>query len=317
MKTVLFCVNYRRMQGAHLKIFHYFQHVRASGIYTPKVYFHPETVWDSENPWVGERDYALPAYEPEKADVILMGGMFNWLMLPAELREDYPAPILCPIQGFSHTRRDNPRYPMLRYRAARVCVSQPVAASVRETGMARGPVFVVPNAIDLPAGPALPPHVREPGLLIAGQKAPRLAIKIETTLRESGWPVRTLTGQLPRADYLGALARAETVLLLPTPTGEGFFLPALEAMALGTLVICPDAGGNREFCVDGVNCLLPPYERAAILAACQASRELAPSQRAGLLLHAQATARSHSLEAEREAFLRILHRLPELWAKGD
>lgn len=37
---------------------------------------------------------------------------------------------------------------------------------------------------------------------------------------------------------------------------EGFCLPILEAMAAGTPVICTDMHGNRDFCIDGKNCLM-------------------------------------------------------------
>jgi len=45
--------------------------------------------------------------------------------------------------------------------------------------------------------------------------------------------------------------------LIQTSTHEGFCLPLLEAMAAGAPVICTDAHGNRDFCVDGENCLMP------------------------------------------------------------
>ena len=38
---------------------------------------------------------------------------------------------------------------------------------------------------------------------------------------------------------------------------EGFCLPPLEAMATGCAVVCTDAHGNRDFCRDGENCLMP------------------------------------------------------------
>jgi len=41
--------------------------------------------------------------------------------------------------------------------------------------------------------------------------------------------------------------------------GEGFYLPALEGMAVGTLVIFPDCIGNRSFCLSGYNCFRPDY----------------------------------------------------------
>ena len=58
---------------------------------------------------------------------------------------------------------------------------------------------------------------------------------------------------------------------------EGFALPPLESMATGGAVVCTDAHGNRDFCVDGVNCLMPeasPREVAAALQRLLADPEL-------------------------------------------
>ena len=49
----------------------------------------------------------------------------------------------------------------------------------------------------------------------------------------------------------------ETSVLVQTSKHEGFCLPPLEAMAAGAAVVCTDSNGNRDFCVDGVNCLMP------------------------------------------------------------
>jgi glycosyltransferase involved in cell wall biosynthesis len=49
----------------------------------------------------------------------------------------------------------------------------------------------------------------------------------------------------------------EATVLVQTSRHEGFCLPPLEAMATGAAVICTDAHGNRDFCRDGVNCLMP------------------------------------------------------------
>jgi glycosyltransferase involved in cell wall biosynthesis len=46
-------------------------------------------------------------------------------------------------------------------------------------------------------------------------------------------------------------------VFVQTSTHEGFALPPLEAMATGAAVVCTDAHGNRDFCLDGVNCLMP------------------------------------------------------------
>ncbi|HEV2775293.1 MAG TPA: glycosyltransferase [Solirubrobacteraceae bacterium] len=49
----------------------------------------------------------------------------------------------------------------------------------------------------------------------------------------------------------------EATVFVQTSTHEGFCLPALEAMAAGAPVVCTDAHGNRDFCFDGENCLIP------------------------------------------------------------
>src|SRR5205807_185087 len=54
-----------------------------------------------------------------------------------------------------------------------------------------------------------------------------------------------------------------TVFVL-TSTHEGFALPPLEAMATGGAVVCTDAHGNRDFCIDGENCLMPEATVAAV-----------------------------------------------------
>jgi GT2 family glycosyltransferase len=60
----------------------------------------------------------------------------------------------------------------------------------------------------------------------------------------------------PSDEEVNALFNEATVFV-QTSLHEGFCLPPLEAMATGGAVICTDAHGNRDFCVDGENCLLP------------------------------------------------------------
>ncbi|HXP98989.1 MAG TPA: glycosyltransferase [Solirubrobacteraceae bacterium] len=70
----------------------------------------------------------------------------------------------------------------------------------------------------------------------------------------------------PSDDEVGELFNQATVFI-QTSTHEGFCLPALESMATGGAVVCTDAHGNRDFCVDGENCLMPDASREAVSAA--------------------------------------------------
>jgi glycosyltransferase involved in cell wall biosynthesis len=69
----------------------------------------------------------------------------------------------------------------------------------------------------------------------------------------------------------------EATVFVQTSTHEGFALPPLEAMATGGAVVCTDADGNRDFCVDGENCLMPEPTVEAVsgaMARLLADREL-------------------------------------------
>jgi GT2 family glycosyltransferase len=52
-------------------------------------------------------------------------------------------------------------------------------------------------------------------------------------------------------------------------THEGFCLPVLEAMATGAPVVCTDMVGNRDFCVDGENCVMVDFTPESVAAGIQ------------------------------------------------
>lgn len=70
----------------------------------------------------------------------------------------------------------------------------------------------------------------------------------------------------PSDEQVGELFSQATVFI-QTSTHEGFCLPALESMATGGAVVCTDAHGNRDFCTNGGNCLMPDADRDAVSAA--------------------------------------------------
>jgi GT2 family glycosyltransferase/glycosyltransferase involved in cell wall biosynthesis len=92
----------------------------------------------------------------------------------------------------------------------------------------------------------------------------------------------------------------EATVFIQTSVHEGFALPPLEAMATGAAVVCTDAHGNRDFCVDDVNCLMPEANPAAVTGALQ--RLLAdPELRAQLGRAGMETAREYAWEKRIDA----------------
>lgn len=100
----------------------------------------------------------------------------------------------------------------------------------------------------------------------------------------------------------------QAAVFLQTSSHEGFCLPVLESMATGGAVVCTDAHGNRDFCVDGHNCLMPEATPAAVSEAI--TRLLAdPQLRATLGEAGAGTAAGYRWEGRIEALERWLYEL--------
>lgn len=100
------------------------------------------------------------------------------------------------------------------------------------------------------------------------------------------------------------------VFLATTLPAEGFYLPGLEAMAAGALVLCPDVFGNRAYCRFGENCVLVGYEDAQSYA--EALRNLAsegPSRLDAMRRRGYETASRHTWEGEEQQFGAFLEKL--------
>jgi GT2 family glycosyltransferase/glycosyltransferase involved in cell wall biosynthesis len=104
----------------------------------------------------------------------------------------------------------------------------------------------------------------------------------------------------------------EATVFVQTSTHEGFSLPPLEAMAAGCAVVCTDSDGNRDFCVDGANCLMPEATVAAVSASIARLLD-DPQLRARLGAAGRRTANGYAWERridELEAFLEAVAGAP-------
>ena len=141
---------------------------------------------------------------------------------------------------------------------------------------------LIPPGIDLENFRPLPAVVRRPDMILAiGRSEPlkNLALTIAAWRRlPDPRPELVLFGVEPEVvgdepgirylvrpsdEEVNALFNEATVFV-QTSRHEGFALPPLESMATGGAVVCTDAHGNRDFCVDGENCLMPAAEAAPV-----------------------------------------------------
>ncbi len=304
-RRLLFRRDFRSYQGGHGKVWDYYRHTAAHPRWEPNVHFTRESV-DAANPW---RESAaagiVPGWSPRQADALFLGGM-DWVAWPGD-REDTPVVNL--IQHVRHADKGSDVNAFLGRRAIRLCVSDAVADALRACGV-RGPLITIDAALDLAAvGPAN--TGARAGIVIGATKQPALGHGLAAALRVRGNHVTLLDTSIPRHDYLAALACADIAVLLPHAR-EGFYLPALEAMALGCATVVPDCIGNRAYAQAEVNALVPDYTLEALLAAVARLEDEPLRER--LRDAGSATAARFSQARERQAFHAVLDDLPALWA---
>jgi glycosyltransferase involved in cell wall biosynthesis len=155
---------------------------------------------------------------------------------------------------------------------------------------------------------------QEPRVFIGGMKQPRpdspvdpgaIARGLAQLLEEKGIAVHLQAKWVERGIFLRHMAQSIVSVLLPVDD-EGFFIPPLEAMAMGSAVAVPDAGGNRSFCLDGETCLMPPYTVEGLA---EAALRLwsDPELRAKLRAGGFAMAERHTLQQERATFVAAMN----------
>jgi hypothetical protein len=288
--------------------------VRSSPHHVALVRFSPDSVWDETNPWTAAKDAVVTDATDDDFDVVFLSGTDWRRVIPEEQRPDYAKPVINLVQHVKHACENDTlgRHMLLRHKAIRICVSAEVERAILATGRVRGPVFTIPDAIDVAEVQRLAAAAsRDIDVLVAASKQPALGAAITSALRGSGHTVQLSDTRVPRPELIALMGRARVSVLLPNPK-EGFYLPAVEGMAAGTLVVCPDCIGNRSYCLDGENCFRPAFDVHAIVAA--AERALRDGGgRATMIAAAATTARTHDLGVERQAFLEILDRAGELW----
>jgi hypothetical protein len=313
VRKVYFYRDFRFFTGGHLKVYHYFRHLLEAPGYEPFVYFTPESRGVPGNPWDQHRQRWLRRWEPEKADMLFLAGM-DWQGLPAGRRTAWPVPIVNLIQHVRHGDPAQPPYEFLSCKAVRICLTQDVSDAIRQTGRANGPVHIVPNGID---SSNIQPFVkpwqdRAYDVLIAGLKQPVLARSLEQFCFDRGIRVKCLTKLISRDEYLALVGNSRTAVFLPRAT-EGYYLPPLEGMVAGSLVVCPRFIGNTGFYQDGVNCLQPPYDEPSIWSAIQTALSLAPSVSENIRRTAQQQVTAASAGQEKSLFLDIVDRADQDW----
>jgi hypothetical protein len=300
--------SFHKRGGGQIKSRDYFLHCLAHPALDPFISFtdadrfpQHDALWKQV-----PHDRVLSEADVNEFDLFFISGR-NWKYVPKDLSGK---PVINLLQSISECAPGTPEHRYLRRAALRICVSDGVerASAPYRNGDA---VVIEPG---IPLDLFRPDEKRVAGaVLIWGRKDAPFATCLHEELRRRGIDADVLVDYLPRDQWARKLATLDVFVGLPHAE-EGFYLPALEAMACGAAVVCADASGNRSFCLPGETCLSPPSrDLVAHVSAVQrllGERDLADGIRAAGLSIAQ----RYSIDRERDAFHRLLEErvLPRL-----
>jgi glycosyltransferase involved in cell wall biosynthesis len=303
MPAILFLTSFFNFSGGQVKVRDYFQHCLEHPSLEPYLYFTPKfhERYAGTDVWRDiPEERIVPEVALERCRAIFVTAK-DWKYLPKHVPLDGKV-VINFHQSLNEVQPDRRAFRYLSKTAVRVCTSGEVFAAIAPH--AKGVATVVLPGIPLELFGQGGPR-RDGSVLIWGRKHPHLAQRLHDELAARGRGVTLRITNASREEFAGLL-REHDVFVGLTLEREGFYLPALEAMASGCAVVCDDAMGNRGYCIDGETCLLVQREDfdghvAAV------ERLLADSELRGRLRRQGCdVAERYSLGREREDFYRVL-----------
>ena len=324
-RTVWFYRDYVRLFGGHVKHSHYFDHVRRIPGFAPRITFSAEPPNESlarerRRLWPAGDGVMAERWEPADRDVLFLAGL-DWRYLNGSGLESLANPRINLIQHVRHAHEGTELHGYLSERAIRICVSREVADAISATGRTNGPILTIPNGIEVapfnaaPEGSPAGYETRSQAPTIVGYKRPDLARALSGRLDAQRIEHRLVTEFLDRGAFLERLAASRIAVCLPHAE-EGFYLPALEAMACGCLVVTLDCIGNRGFCRNEDNCLVAESDADSLARTTMRALAMSVPERQRMHRRARNTVVEHSLEVERRRFNAVLEDVDHLWRKA-
>jgi hypothetical protein len=289
-----------RTSGTHIKIKDYFLYCLQHPQLEPYLYFTADSVYGAAEVWADiPPERIVSEARLDLYDALFLTGR-DWKFLPKSL----PGKKI--INRLASIQQCQPEHPVFRYLkrpAFRICASREIHEAILP--YISGEAVVINNGIPLELFGANGEKSR--AIMIWARKQPEFGAKLFAAIKDRGWPVNLLVNNLPREQFAQRLKESDVAITLPEET-EGFYMPALEAMASGCAVICPDAGGNRAFCLHEQTCLMPQlgdlHEHLDMLERLLHNQTL----KENLRRQGMAMAQSYSVEKEREKFYRFLEK---------
>ncbi len=138
--------------------------------------------------------------------------------------------------------------------------------------------------------------------------------RTEAALDDDRFTFRAIRESVPWSDLRDLYHWADVFLCAPN-LEEGFYMPGLEAMEAGCLVVTPDVAGNMAYCRPDDNCLLVGFEDVnGYVAALRTLADTPADQRTAMRAAGHGSTAPFNLDDERDGFATFLD---TLWGRID
>jgi len=306
------------MQGGHLVHSHYYADAAELDGFAARISFSmsPQQQQDAAEQitelWPNRSGSWAARWDPSARDILFLAGQ-DWRYLLDQRLDELSNPRINLIQHVRHAEPDTALHSYLSYRAVRICVSEEVAQKICRVPQLNGPVITIANGCDLPVLESQAQKRPTASMItIFGYKNPELARALAELLARKNICCSLLDRFVPRSEFIREMSECDIAVCIPRHE-EGFYLPALEAMSLGCLVVTADCIGNQSFCQHEHNCLIAEFTPEAFLTQTIRARSLSAADRSQFLSAARVTAESHSLASQRRQFHDLLKNIDQLW----
>ena len=308
-KTILFYQHFGHanvFRGAHYKTLDYFKHLQSLPGYEPVIVFDEDSAWGPDIPWF-DQFTTMPTLASLSAlpDALFLNSGKDWLRYQAHCVIPDELPIISPVNHFRALNPDHRAFQLLSRPATRLCPSPELYQAVKDHPLTQGETVYLPNAIHQWVDHLPVWQERTIDVLVVGNKNPTMAAQLAAALRPRFTRVQVIDRWLPQAAFQAALANSRYSVHLPMPV-EAHYLPALEAMLLGSVVLVPDCVGNMSYAQHGQTCYVPDYE---VMAMVQTLAQIQDKDHQPMIETAMTLAQSFSPQQERLGLQRVLQRV--------
>lgn len=306
-KNILFALKCIKPSGGSLKVRHYFEHAMQYKSLNALLYMPKDINWSISNPWFKYKDKILPEIDWSIVDIVFISGWGWERFIPQKYHYNRKFKVLYLVQHPSKLMPKFERYKNLDKPATRICVSRALTDMANEIQHVNGPVITIPAGTEIKKLMELANKSKSIDILISGLKNPAVGVALKSKFDKLGLNVKLLDERMDRNTFISYVSNSKVVVCLPNPM-EGFYLPALEAMALNALVICPYAIGN-DYCIDGKNCLVPIYTEQDIYNKTKIMLSLTNKEIIIMKKNAYVTVKAHDITFEKKSFHNLLNRI--------